>query len=131
WLRAVVEAHARALIPRLASASPFSARVANAVGLAIQRGAFDIGSVAGDLNVGARTLQRHLAAEGLTFRAIVDDARRDLAKRYLADRGHSLAQIAHLLGFSEQAAFQRAFVRWTGVTPGRFRRDRAAESLPA
>ena len=125
WLRGVVEARAHALLERLAPTSPFVGRVVGAVGLALQRGAADLASVARALDVSARLLQRRLAAEGLIFRAVVDDARRELAKQYLADRDQSLANIALLLGFSEQAAFQRAFVRWTGVTPGRYRRDAA------
>ena len=125
WLRSVVEARARALLERLAPASPFVGRVVGAVGLALQRGDADLASVARALDVSARLLQRRLAAEGLTFRAVIDDARRELAKQYLADRDQSLAHIALMLGFSEQAAFQRAFVRWTGVTPGRYRRDAA------
>ena len=110
---------------------PFVGRVRAAVGLTLQRGTGDLASVARALDVGARTLQRRLAAEGRNFRAVVDDARRELAKQYLADRAQSLANIALLLGFSEQAAFQRAFVRWTGVTPGRFRRDGAAATNSA
>ena len=123
WLQELVEARAQSLLARLEPRDPFLERVVTATGTAIQRGACDLAAVAAALDVGARTLQRRLGAEGLTFRAVVDGARRDLAKQYLAEREHSLAQIALLLGFSEQAAFQRAFVRWTGVTPGQFRRD--------
>jgi AraC-like DNA-binding protein len=124
WLRALIEARASALIESFEpDEHPFVARVMAAVGLALQCGTADLASVARALDVGGRTLQRRLAAEGRSFRAVVDDARRELAKQYLADRSQSLANIALLLGFSEQAAFQRAFVRWTGVTLGRFRRD--------
>lgn len=124
-LRATVEQRARALLERLAPGSAFSGRVAVAVGVAIQRGSVDLGAVARELEVGSRTLQRRLASEGRTFRSVVDDARGELAKQYLADRSQSLAQVALILGFSEQAAFHRAFVRWTGKTPGQFRREAA------
>ena len=129
WLRELVEGHARALLARLDAPSPLARRVVEALGLAVQRGEADLSSVARALATTERTLQRQLASEGLRFRALVDDVRRELATRYLADRRHSLAQIALLLGFSEQAAFQRAFVRWTGVTPGQFRRDGAPPPL--
>jgi AraC-like DNA-binding protein len=132
WLRALIEAHASALMDSFeADEHPFVARVRGAVGVALQRGTGDLASIARALDLGARTLQRRLAAEGQSFRAVVDDARRELAKQYLADRAQSLANIALLLGFSEQAAFQRAFVRWTGVTPGRFRRDGGAATSSA
>lgn len=121
-LRALIEQRARALLERLGPTSDVSRRAAVAVGLAIQRGTVvDLGAVAKTLDLSARALQRRLAAEGRTFRALVDDARRELGKQHLADPGQSLAQVALLLGFSEQAAFHRAFVRWTGVTPGQFR----------
>jgi AraC-like DNA-binding protein len=132
WLRELVEARARALLDRFGSPSRFAARVAGAVGLALQRGTdTDLTSAARALAIGTRTLQRRLAAEGRSFRSVADEARRELAKQYLADRDQSLSQIALLLGFSEQAAFQRAFVRWTGVTPGRYRRDAPAATRAA
>ena len=40
--------------------------------------------------------------------------------------GLGIAEVALLLGYSEQSAFTRAFKRWTGVTPKAFRRDLAA-----
>jgi AraC-like DNA-binding protein len=121
WLRAVVEDHARAALERLAPRSALARDVVTALGACVQRGDADLSSVARALSLTERTLQRRLADEGLRFRALADDVRRALATRYLVDRTHSLAQIALLLGFSEQAAFQRAFVRWTGMTPGQFR----------
>ena len=53
----------------------------------------------------------------------VDDRRQALALGYVRDPGLSLLDIAYLLGFSEQSAFQRAFKRWTGATPGDYRRQ--------
>jgi AraC-like DNA-binding protein len=126
WLRDLVEQRARALLEKLGPAGSFSSGVAVVVGRAIQRGSVELEAVARELKVGSRTLQRRLADEGRTFRAVVEQARHELAKQYLADRGQSLAQVALLLGFSEQAAFHRAFVRWTGMTPGQFRREAAA-----
>jgi AraC-like DNA-binding protein len=122
WLRELVEAHARDLLGRVGARGTFADDVARALGLAIQRGQGDLSSVAGALGLSARTLQRRLGHEGLTFRRLADEARHALAVRYLADERQSLSQIALMLGFSEQAAFQRAFVRWTGTTPGQLRR---------
>jgi AraC-like DNA-binding protein len=123
WLRDLIERHARALGERLRPAGEFAARVSAELNRAIQAGAIDLASVAQALSIGERTLQRRLTGEGVSFRALVDEARRHLACQYLAV-GMNLADIALVLGFSEQAAFQRAFVRWTGTTPGQFRRLR-------
>jgi AraC-like DNA-binding protein len=125
WLRELVEERAQRMLDRLAPRSVFLHQVLTAVGVAIQRGQGELVDVARRLDMAPRTLQRQLKDEGATFRELADSARRELAKQYLADGTHGLAQIALLLGFSEQAAFQRAFLRWTGVTPGQFRRETA------
>jgi AraC-like DNA-binding protein len=106
WLRELVERHAGALIQQLRPPGAFAARVSAALSSAIQSGTDDLASVAGALAVSERTLQRRLAAEGVAFRALADEARRHLACQYLAD-GMNLAEIALVLGFSEQAAFQQ------------------------
>jgi len=77
--------------------------------------------VAGKLNIGTRSLQRKLAAEGTTYRKLLDSVRQELAESYVTDGNFSLTEISYLLGFSSQAAFSRAFKRWTGVTPREFR----------
>jgi AraC-like DNA-binding protein len=68
-----------------------------------------------------RTLQRRLDARGLTWQQLLDQTRAGLAREYLRDRSLSLGDIALLLGFSEQSAFNRAYRRWTGTTPRRAR----------
>ena len=63
--------------------------------------------------------------EGLTFDAVYDELRRELALRYLADRTMAITEVAYLLGYSEPSAFHRAFKRWTGATPAEARRRAA------
>lgn len=79
--------------------------------------------VAAQLAISVRSLQRRLADAGLSFSQLVEDVRRELAERYLSDAAMNLTDIAFLLGYSEQSAFQRAFKRWTGRTPAQFRRE--------
>jgi AraC-like DNA-binding protein len=62
-----------------------------------------------------------LRTQGVSFADVVEDVRRELAQRYLRDRRMTVQETAFLLGFSDVSAFHRAFVRWTGLTPGRFR----------
>ena len=68
-----------------------------------------------------RTLQRRLVAAGVSHSTLVDDVRRGLASKHLADAGLSIAEVAFLLHFSDSTAFDRAFKRWTGTTPLRYR----------
>jgi AraC-like DNA-binding protein len=73
--------------------------------------------IARRLNHSPSTLGRKLRSEGTNYQAVLDAARRDMALKYLQDRRLSLAEIAFLVGFSDQANFTRAFRRWTGRTP--------------
>jgi AraC-like DNA-binding protein len=76
------------------------------------------------LHVAPRTLKRHLAAEGTTYRALLDDALRARAEELLRRPQLTLDDIAERLGYSDVANFNRAFRRWTGITPGAFRREK-------
>lgn len=64
-----------------------------------------------------RTLQRRLAAEGTTFAAVVDSARREAALRHLTTTRLPMTQVAALVGFAEQSALTRAVRRWEGMSP--------------
>jgi AraC-like DNA-binding protein len=74
------------------------------------------------MHVSARTLQRRLEADGTSFTAVVDATREALARELLADPALPLGEISYRLGFADAATFSRAFKRWTGTAPGRFRR---------
>ena len=77
--------------------------------------------VAQALHLSLRSLQRHLADEGCRFDALLNECRENLALLHLRDPQCSLAEISHLLGFADTSSFNRAFKRWTGMTPGQFR----------
>jgi AraC-like DNA-binding protein len=79
-------------------------------------------SVASDLAMSERSLQRSLSEEHTTYRALVDDVRKRLALAHLSRPGALATDVALLLGFSEASAFTRAFRRWTGSSPTEFRR---------
>ncbi len=87
------------------------------------------GEVASALHMHPRTLQRRMREEGDTFEAIKDEARRDLAQRYLSQPDLPFTQITALLGYSEQSAFGRSCRRWFDLTP-REARARVSSSLP-
>jgi AraC-like DNA-binding protein len=80
-----------------------------------------LASIAGELGLSARTLQRKLSEAGASFQQVLDAARYALARDYLRQRGLSLTDIAFLLGYQEQSAFTHAFREWSGVNPGAWR----------
>jgi AraC-like DNA-binding protein len=83
----------------------------------------DLEEVAARLKLPTWTLRRKLAEEGTQYRAVLNDTRRDLAMTYIRDTELAFGEIAYLLGFASAEAFQRAFKRWNGQTPGEFRRS--------
>ena len=88
-----------------------------------------IQAIARALGTSARSLQRRLAIAGVSYRQLVDVARKDAAERYLSDTCLSIGEIAYLLGYSEAAAFNRAFRRWRHERPQVFRqRQRRGQS---
>jgi AraC-like DNA-binding protein len=79
-------------------------------------------ALAEELNMTPATLRRRLHEEGTFYQSIKDQLRRDLAIRYLSHSKRSAMDIGLELGFSERSAFHRAFKKWTGASPGEFRR---------
>ena len=73
--------------------------------------------VAQRLHRSTSTLQRQLKAEGCSFRKVLEMTRRNLAEDYLGECRYSLAEIAYLLGYSDQSNFTRAFRAWTNMAP--------------
>ena len=84
--------------------------------------------LAEDMNMTVATLRRRLHEEGTSYQIIKDQLRRDLAIGYLSHSKRSAMDIGLELGFSERSAFHRAFKKWTGASPGEFRRQMSPES---
>lgn len=78
-------------------------------------------AIAAELGLSDRTFQRRLADEGISFSDLVDDVRRELAQRYLADSRMTITDIGYLLGYADQSTFFRASNRWFGESPGEYR----------
>ena len=74
---------------------------------------------------------RRLHAENTSFQQLLDEARRELARKYLADARYSVQQVAGLLGFEDDSNFFRACRRWFGVPPGQYRERLASEAAQA
>jgi AraC-like DNA-binding protein len=84
--------------------------------------------VARELRVSARTLQRRLLGERLSFQNLVEEARREMAQHYLLHSSLELNETAYLLGYEDPNSFIRAFHQWEGTSPGEWRSARASTS---
>jgi AraC-like DNA-binding protein len=118
----VLKTHADALLGELDAQKTLRAQVEAAAGPLLHTGDLGVDLIARKMGLSRQTLYRRLKAENATFEAIVDDLRHRLALHYLQDGKRSVNETAFLVGFSEPAAFSRAFKRWTGATPGSMRR---------
>lgn len=119
-LSRIVQAHADAALARLPDRGDLRARVRALILELLAEGTPTIETLTARLGFSRRTLQRHLEGLGTTFAKELDGARHALALGYLADRV-SVQDTAFLLGFSDVSAFHRAFQRWTGQTPQKWR----------
>ena len=79
--------------------------------------------IADALHMSTRSLHRKLTAAGTNFKALLDNTRRELAMQYIRQSNLSIADITYNLGFYDASSFSRAFKRWTGKSPAKYRRD--------
>ena len=105
------------------------------LGARVAGGNTRIQAIARMLANSARSLQRRFAAAGVSYQQLLDLAQRDAAERHLTDSTLSIGEVGYLLGYSEPAAFNRAFRRWHEETPQAFRqrqrRDRLRNNVSA
>tara|TARA_R110000772_G_scaffold103600_1_gene204588 strand:- start:18654 stop:19682 length:1029 start_codon:yes stop_codon:yes gene_type:complete len=78
-------------------------------------------TVCEQLGMSPQVVRRRLAEESTSYQRIKDAIRCDTAKRFLDNPELSVASVAEQTGFSETAAFSRAFKKWTGLTPAQYR----------
>ena len=81
----------------------------------------DIRSVATELAMSERSLQRRLTDEGVSFQTLVSETRHQMALEHLADASLTLIEVAYLLGYEDQNSFFRAFRQWEAKTPSEWR----------
>lgn len=125
-LSRIVTAHAERLLAELAPPQPgLAGQVRRFIAETVDQGPPSLRQVAHRLHLSERSLQRRLDEEGCRFADLVEQVRRELALRYIADRTLALGEVAYLLGFAEPSPFHRAFKRWTGMTPAEARRQQA------
>ncbi len=120
-LLAVVSRFADDALQSVSAGADLVARASSAIARRMTTEVPTLSGTAAAVRVPERTLQRRLAEAGLTHSALVEDVRRQLALKHVTDAGLSIAEIAFLLHFADATAFDRAFKRWTGETPARYR----------
>jgi AraC-like DNA-binding protein len=120
-LHRVLAGHAESITPRVVAIDNLAVDVRRVLASRLANGEVEVELVARHLGMSTRTLQRRLAAAGLSYQELLDETRRDAAEQCITNSSLSIGEIAYLLGYSEPAAFHRAFKRWMGVTPQAFR----------
>jgi AraC-like DNA-binding protein len=85
------------------------------------QGQCDMESIAGELSISKRTLQRALEKDGTQFKDVQNGVRRQLADFYLRHSHFNMKHVAYLLGFHDHSSFNKACSRWFGMTPGQYR----------
>lgn len=121
----VLTEHADELLRSLEGTKSVRGRIESLLMPVLHTGNATMEVVAGKLGISRQTLFRKLKAEGVTFEKVLDELRHRMAADYLGAQKVSVNETAYLVGFSEPAAFSRAFKRWTGSSP---RAMRAANS---
>jgi AraC-like DNA-binding protein len=100
-----------------AGMEPLEFLIRDRIARRIESGLPTIEGVARELGFSPRSLQRRLAAEQLTFFAILDSYRRDRAIQAIRGGETRIEEMANALGYAQQSSFTRAFKRWTGISP--------------
>ncbi|MEL6950006.1 MAG: helix-turn-helix domain-containing protein [Pseudomonadota bacterium] len=125
WQATERDLKAQALI--MAGDSPMTHRVRATILESLGTTEPTLAYVSTRLNMSKSTLFRRLRDESTSFQDLLETTRTELAERYLKSSDLSNQQIAHLLGYRDTTAFQRAFRRWTGMTPRQLRKTKTKE----
>lgn len=96
----------------------------------LPNGRVTIDLIADYMMLSARSLQRYLTEEGTSFQKLLDQTRQEMAERYLKESNLSLTQLSGILGYSDLAAFSRAFQRWYGISPSDWRKEHGILAMP-
>ena len=117
YVAQVLTAHAEELLEKLESSKSVRDRVERLLTARLEGGDVSMEAIASELGLSRQTLFRRLKSEDTTFERVLDELRHRLALQHLDGEKKSVNQTAHLVGFSDPAAFSRAFKRWTGSSP--------------
>lgn len=100
----------------------FIVKLSDTIIRCLHEGQADASVVASQLNISVRSLHRRLKDKNRIYREVLKDIRKSMALKYLSDHKLTLAEVALLLGYSEQSTFTRAFSTWYGKSPLQYKR---------
>jgi len=121
-LHSLLGKQAEELLSHLPEDDMFIVELRDTVIRCLHEGHADAAVVANQLNISVRTLHRRLKDKKRVYREVLKDIRKSMALKYLSDRKLTLAEVALLLGYSEQSTFSRAFSSWHGKSPLQYKR---------
>lgn len=114
-----------------ATATDLLVRLHRALRLMLLSGGSSGDHVAQQLSIHRRTLHRRLKAQGTTFQEVLDGVRWEISRQLLANTEVPLEEVAAATGYADPSTFVRAFHRWSGTTPARWRDGQRAHSTPS
>ncbi len=95
--------------------------VRGTIGKLLPKGQVSLHHIAEAMGISARTLQRRLAEQGLSYSRLVDEVRFSKARELILER-QKLTDVATRLGYADAGSFTRAFERWAGMSPLQYRK---------
>lgn len=128
-LLGVLDSHAEQLLIRARRRESMESKVTRLLNLTIGDGQPKLASVARSMGMSGRALQSKLRGDKTSFQQILDKVRLEKASRLLAKSELQVSEIAFLVGYSDQSAFNHAFKRWTGHTPQSMRRSAKTNAI--
>jgi AraC-like DNA-binding protein len=120
-ISAFLTQHLEEEIRRLSDVSPLRETILRHLSTRLSNGIPHASEIAKLMGMSERTFFRRLVEQGLSYREVQQEAQSALARELLVETDYSIAEIAFLTGFSEQSTFSRAFKRWVGEAPARYR----------
>lgn len=116
-----LKSHLEKLLIRVKRDENFKQQVFRLIEKFLASGSVDAANIAEEMHMSRHTMYRRLKAEGVSYHELLDEVRKNKAINLLKSKQHTLSEIAFLLGFSELSAFSRAFKKWTGQTPAKYK----------
>ncbi|MFT2009046.1 AraC family transcriptional regulator [Pontibacter sp. 13R65] len=120
-LNLVFEKYAQEYLQKLKEPKTVRERVQREITQLLKGEEPSVNMVSRNLAMSVRSLQNKLREEGVTYQALLDEVRKEMALKHLLDNQNTISDIAYLLGFSEPSVFSRSFKKWTGLPPAQYR----------
>lgn len=122
-LRSILEQQAESILATLPKPDEFLKDIQQHILNGLEIGQISVKWLARKLDISERSLYRKLSERGRSYQNLLDELRHQLAIRYIKNPDLSLTEISLMLGYSEHSAFTRAFKKWVGETPLKYRNN--------